>query len=157
MMPTGHYNYVIGDSSNTRGTKKSPSSLSLGFFLIETIHAGMMKRHTGNHYCEFEYNKLIPPPSSCRLLFKLEWIFFLSDPSFICLPVWGYLLKIINILIVYPQLDTKQKAGVEQNWMMFIKWVLDRLHKESSIIQLNKTCGVIAFIHIEMKIKKFEL
>ena len=109
-MPTGYYNYVIGDSLNTRGTKNlHPLSLSR-FFLIETIHAGMMKRHTGNHYCEFEYNKLMLPPSSCRLLFKLECIFFLSDRSFICLPVWGYLLKIINILIVYPQLDTKQKG-----------------------------------------------
>jgi hypothetical protein len=42
-------------------------------------------------------------------------------------------LKIINILIVYPQLDTKQKTGVGVRWMMFIiKSLIDYIRNHSS-------------------------
>ena len=119
MMPIGYYNYVIGGRLNTREQRERErkrkslysSSPRIFFLLIETVHAEMMKRHLGNDYDEFEHNKLMP--ASCRLLFLLECIFFPLQSviyfDYLITYVYIDLLKIINISIVYSQLDTEQK------------------------------------------------
>jgi hypothetical protein len=62
-------------------------------------------------------------------LFSIRSVIYLTT----WLPMYIDLLKIINILIVYPQLDTEQKAGVGLNWMMFImKSLIDYIRNHIS-------------------------
>jgi hypothetical protein len=62
-------------------------------------------------------------------LFSIRSVIYLTT----WLPMYIDLLKIINILIVYPQLDAEQKAGVGLNWMMFImKSLIDYIRNHIS-------------------------
>lgn len=106
---------------------------------METVHAEMMKRHLGNDYDEFEPNKLMP--ASYRLLFLLECVFFSLQSviyfDYLTTYVYINLLKIINISIVYSQLDTepreREKTGVGQTQNDVHHSVLDRLHHKSEM------------------------
>ena len=110
------------------------------------------------------------PPSS-RLLIELECVGFFFSSS-VCLighssdylitqvhvRLQLYVSTIINTLIVYPQRDAKQKAGVGTTKLNDVhQAVLDRLRKQSTNILLSLslarrgTCGLIALIQIKVK------
>lgn len=157
MMPIGYYNYVIGGRLNTRDERKSLYSSTSSDFFFSSVRDGTCwdDEKTSRQWLWWIRTQqadagILPFVVSAWMhLFSLQSVIYFG---YLTTYVYINLFKIINISIVYSQLDvreqTKKKTGVghkKKNLNDVHHLVLDRLH------HINHRCTYIHHsIHLNM-------